>query len=337
MFMVLFLRSNQMNPFNMKNQKSLVTISLIILLSWIANPSVAQQWIKDMPGYERYKEMSPQIRGSVKQGRISVSWAEDGKSFEYNLDGERLRFDVKKKKAEEIGEATKEESRYGRYRRSGGPARGRQFTTADSPDEKLKAVYREGNVYITDSEGTGEYAVTTKGSVEKRVTYGTATWVYGEELYQRHAMWWSPNSKKLAFYHFDMSKVRNYYLQYGQTEIYDSMNIEAYTKVGAVNPVVKLMIYDLETQKTTSVDVRDDKPFEDNVVGHYVYGIEWSPDGTELLFHRTNRKQDVMEWTAADPETGKCRVVVGAEWPASFKEKNTGKEFIEDGKKLSFV
>jgi dipeptidyl-peptidase 4 len=320
----------------MKIQKIALILFSITFTTVFTSKISGQQWIKDMPGYERYKEIAPQIRSSVKQGRVSADWAEDGKSFEYNLDGKRYKFDIKKKKAVELGEAAKEESPMARYRRmyAGGPARGRQYTEADSPDEKWKAEYKEGNVYITDSEGENEYAVTTEGSVEKRFTFGTATWVYGEELSQRHAMWWSPDSKKLAFYHFDMSKVRNYYLMYEQTEIYDSMNIEAYTKVGAINPVVGLMIYDTETKQTVTVDIRNGEPFEDNVIGHYVYGIEWSPDGSELLFHSTNRKQDIMEWTAANAETGVCRVVVHEEWPASFTENTPTMQFLEDEKRF---
>lgn len=74
----------------MKYQKLSVLFILLFVYSFIGFKSEAQQWIKDMPGYERYSKISPQIRGSVKQGRISVDWAEDGKSFEYNLDGKRL-------------------------------------------------------------------------------------------------------------------------------------------------------------------------------------------------------------------------------------------------------
>ncbi len=321
----------------MKNLKLVFVVVFALFLSFSPTQMFAQQWIKNMPGYEQYKKMSPQIRKSVKQGRISAKWADDGKSFQYNFDGKRYIFDVKKRKSTiDAGKAEKEESPYERYMRmyKNAPARGRQYAVETSPDKKLVAKYRNGNVFIVDSAGTNEITVTTEGSIEKRFTFGTATWVYGEELSQRHAMWWSPDSKKLAFYHFDMSKVRNYYLQYEQTEIYDSMNVEAYTKVGAVNPVVELYIYDLESWKTTKVDVRDGKPFSNNVVGHYVYKIEWSPDGTELLFHRTNRKQDVMEWAAANAETGKCRVVVREEWPASFTENTPFKKFLKDKKRF---
>ncbi len=320
----------------MKNQKVALFLFSIMIVSFISLQTRAQQWIKNMPGYERYTEISPQIRSSVKKGSISAKWADDSKSFEYSFDGKNYTFDVKKKKAEEIGEAKKPEDMYARYRRmyANRPQRGRQYAEETAPNKNLKSVYRDGNVYITDSLGGNEVAVTTEGSIEKRFTFGTATWVYGEELSQLHAMWWSPDSKKLAFYHFDMSKVRNYYLMYEQTEIYDSMNIEAYTKVGAINPVVELYIYDLETEKTVLVDVRDGQPFDDNVVGHYVYKIEWSPDGTELLFHRTNRKQDIMEWTAANAETGKCRVVIREEWPASFTENTPFMRYLEDEKRF---
>lgn len=289
-----------------------------------------------MPGYDRYKTIASQVRTSVKPGQVSVKWADDGKSFTYNLDGKKMQFDLKKKKAVVLGDAEKEESPMMRYRRMYGnrPERGRQFTFADAPDGKSKAIYRNGNVFITGMNGENEMAVTTSGDENKRIKFGSATWVYGEELAQTTAMWWSPDSKKLAFYSFELTKVRDYYLQYKQTEIYDSLEVEPYTKVGAVNPEVGLMIYDLESKKTVTVDVRDRKPFTDDVLGHYIYDIQWSPDGTELLFHRTNRKQNRMEWTAANPETGKCRVVVREEWLPSYTTNSPEFQFLSDNKRF---
>jgi dipeptidyl-peptidase-4 len=324
---------NSFNPYFMRKRSVVVVLMILILCTLGSFQARSQQWIKEMPGYEQYSKMAPQIRSAVKQGRINATWAEDGKSFTYALDGKKYEFNVKSRKTTELGEAERDESMMARYRRmyANRPERGRQYAETKSPDEKRIARYSDGNVYISDTDGKNEYAVTTEGSVEKRITFGTATWVYGEELDQITAMWWSPDSKKLAFYSFDMSKVRNYYLQYEQTKLYDSLNVEAYTKVGAVNPVVGLMIYDLETKETVTVDVRDGQPFDNQTIGHYVYGIEWTPDGSELLFHRTNRKQDIMELTAADPQTGACRVVVHEEWPASFVENSPEMKFLTDG------
>src|SRR6185437_3235392 len=105
--------------------------------------------------------------------------------------------------------------------RGGGaqPARGRQFDIADSPDKTLKAIYKDRNVWLSAADGSHLTAITTDGSEKDRTKYGTASWVYGEELGQRTAMWWSPDSKKLAYYRFNEKQVIDYYLQMTQTEI----------------------------------------------------------------------------------------------------------------------
>src|ERR1019366_3535417 len=100
------------------------------------------------------------------------------------------------------------------------------------------------------------------------------------------------------------------------------LDVEPYMKVGTTNPTVDLLVYDLESRKTTRLGVRDGKPLDNTVTGHYIYGAAWSPDDKELLFRRTNRRQNVMEFCAADPETGKCRVIVREAWPPSWTENS---------------
>jgi dipeptidyl-peptidase-4 len=80
--------------------------------------------------------------------------------------------------------------------------------------------------------------------------------------------------------------------------------------------------------------VRDGKPFTDDVVGHYVYDVGWTPDGKEILLHRTNRRQNVLELAAADPTTGKVRVVIHEEWPESWVENSPPMQFLKDGKRF---
>jgi dipeptidyl-peptidase-4 len=88
------------------------------------------------------------------------------------------------------------------------------------------------------------------------------------------------------------------------------------------------------TRTTTKVDVREGKPFDNSVVGHYVYHVQWSPDGRELLFNRTNRRQNVLELTAANPDTGTTRVVVREEWPTGWVENSPLMHFLEDGRRF---
>ena len=289
----------------------------------------AQDKLKKMPGYDRYREIAPQIRSSVVSGAIYAEWAEDGKSFEYNRDGKRYRYDVRKKEATEIGEAKRPQRRW-----RGGVARGRQYASADSPNGKLKAFTKDRNMYISNADGSNVVAITTDGNEQTRLKYGIATWVYGEELGQSTAMWWSPDSKKVAFYRFDESTTDTYYVLLNQLETYDSLEVMSYPKVGAKNQPVDLMVYDLETKETTLLDIRDGKPYADGPVGTYIYGVDWTPDGKELLFHSTNRRQNIMEYKAADPNTGKSRVVVREEWLPSFTKNTPEMKILANGQRF---
>ena len=273
-----------------------------------------------------------------------MTWADDGKVFEYRKDGKQYRYDIDTRTSTELVRATNAPVTNASAPRAGRrptpanrdqprPERGRQYTVAVSPDRQLTARYHDQNVWLRTADHTNEVAVTTDGSAKSRVKFGSASWVYGEELFQSTAMWWSSNSQKLAFYRFDESRVPEFYLQLNQTKIQSTADVEAYAKAGGTNPVVDLFIYDVAAQKTVRVEVRDGKSFENSVVGHYVYGVSWSRDN-ELLFHRTNRRQNIMELCAADPETGKCRVIVREEWLASWTENSPAMQFLKDGKRF---
>lgn len=286
----------------------------------------AQDKLKTMPGYEQYQKVAPQIYTAVKSGAISAKWSEDGSSFEYSQDGKLFKYDVKSKKATEIGDAPKPEPR-----RRTGPARGRQYDSSVSPDGALKAFTKDRNMYLSNADGSGVVPLTTDGNETNQVKYGIATWVYGEELRQNTAMWWSPDSKKIAFYRFEEKDVKKYYVLLDQLSLYDSLEIEAYPKVGEPNLPVDLMVYDLDTKKLTKLDTRDGKPFQDGELGTYIYDISWTPDGKELLFHSTNRLQNVMELRAANPETGKSRTVIREEWLPSWVDNSPEMKPLDNG------
>ncbi len=320
----------------MNNRVANVLKGLLIFAFALSTlPVGAQDRLKTMPGYEQYQKMSREAGAAFKSGALQVAWRDGGQALEYRKDGKLWRYDIATKQvAEATGSTGAPPQQFGRRGGGGGPERGRQFDSASSPDGKLKAFYRNRNLYLSDANGGNEIALTTDGSEQKRIKYGTASWVYGEELDQTTAMWWSPNSKQVAFYRFDESPVPDYFLQLDQTKLQSKVDTEAYPKAGAPNPVVDLLIYDTETKKAVQVDVRDGKPFENSVVGHYVYDVRWSPDGSELFFNRTNRRQNILEFTACAPATGKCRVIVREEWLPSWTENHPEIRFLKDGKRF---
>jgi dipeptidyl-peptidase-4 len=340
-----------------------------VLLAALSLAATGQDRLKTMPGEDQYQKMLREMQGAYRSGAVFVTWKDGGKAFEYRADGKLYLYDIAAGKAEVKsdagdggqppfrgggrGGAPGQRGGGGGSRGQSGPPpggtgqdalpqppgggmvmRGRQAASANSPDGQFKAFYQNRNLWLADTKGVIEMAITTDGNEKDRIKNGIASWVYGEELSQRSAIWWSPDSKKIAFYRFDESKVPDYYLVTDQTALMTRLNTEPYPKPGNPNPVVDVLVYDLASKKTTKIDVRDGKPFENNVVGHYVYNVRWSPDGKELLFNRTNRKQDIMEFTAADPSTGKCRVIIREEWPASWVENNPTIRYLKNNKRF---
>lgn len=207
------------------------------------------------------------------------------------------------------------------------PERGRQYTEEFSPDATKRVFYRDGNLFLSDADGKNESAITTEGDASKRIKYGSASWVYGEELGQSTAMGWSPDARFVWFYKFDDSMVKDYYIAMNQTGVQSVLDTEAYPKAGSPNPECDLYIYEFATKRRVKVTVR---PGEfDEGVGHYVYNISWSPDGKELFFHRTNRWQNSMEFCAANPSTGAVRVIVREDWPNSWTENSPPRVMLD--------
>ncbi len=217
---------------------------------------------------------------------------------------------------------------------AGGAPRGRQLECALSPDGKFKAFYRARNFWVANADGTGEVQVTTDGSVEKRIKNGSGSWVYGEELGQTTAIWWAPNSLQVGYYRFDESDVKDFYLGMNQTGIQTALDVEAYPKAGAANPVPEVFVYDVAVGAAKRIDVRDGKPFSNDVVGHYVYQMKWATDSSELMMNRTNRKQNILEFVGCSAATTKCRVIIKEEWPTGWVENHPGMTILADQKRF---
>ena len=299
----------------------------------------AQDRLQKMPGYDQYRKVEQERTRMLTQGLLRATWKDGGKALEYLKDGKTYRYDVASRKAEAMTEAPAGPQRPARGNRPAGRAfpgrrRGPQGAPVPSPDGKLQAFIRDRNVWISDAQGGEETQVTSDGSEKARVRSGVVPWVYREELEQGTGLWWSPDSRKVAYYRFDESQVPDYYLALDQTSLQSRPGVEPYPKAGAANPIVDLFVYDVATKKAMRLDARDGKPFDNSVMGHYLYNVSWSAGGKELLFYRMNRRQNVMEFMAADPETGRCRVVVHEEWLPTWVEQSPTRQFLKDGKRF---
>ena len=68
-------------------------------------------------------------------------------------------------------------------------------STVIGEDDASQSAYG-GNWDNSKNGGSGfsNWTLTTEGNDKNRLKFGTASWVYGEELYQTTAIWWSTNS-----------------------------------------------------------------------------------------------------------------------------------------------
>jgi dipeptidyl-peptidase-4 len=221
------------------------------------------------------------------------------------------------------GEPPAEPARAKEYRAPRG-GRAQQATRVPSPDAKWTAAFVDCNVRLEPAGGGDAVQVTAEG--KDRRWFGSADWVYGEELDQTTAMWWSPDSRMLAYYDFDETPVKDYWLIAGLATTRTRAVGTGYPKPGEANGVARLEVYDLQSGRRVVVDVGTERD-------QYVYGIEWSPKGDRLLWFRANRRQDRVELMATDPATGASRTVITETQPTWQKNSPTVR-FLADGRRF---
>ena len=278
-------------------------------------------------------------RAAPQPGVVSrVQWSEDGKSLTFTNLGERYRFHLETGERESLGSQEDGESqpqgrRTRRPRRGasgltgtyvGRPSRGRQYTQVDSPNGRWEAHYQNWNVVLKEKETGETIAVTITGN--ETVHYGTASWVYGEELGQNRSMWWTPDSQKLLFYKFDDTGVEPFHLVRGWSKINTEEYPEYYPKAGAQNPAAELLMYDLASQEITRIDAGGGSE-------EYIYNIRTSPDGAVMMVNWTDRLQQHLKVMAIDLESGACRTIV-EERQETWQSNSPRMRYLEDKKRF---
>lgn len=149
--------------------KTLTFFSLSLFMISV-NTTNAQGKIKNMPGYDRYQKMSPQLYSSVQRISPNIKWSADGKTFTYVDNDIAYTFDVRKKKI--IKSEDYQAPPRIRFSRQGRPARGRQYAFAISPDSTLKAFTKDRNMYISKPDSSELMAITSDGNEDNQVKYG---------------------------------------------------------------------------------------------------------------------------------------------------------------------
>lgn len=290
--------------------------------------AAAQDRLAQMPRYDRYTSIGQQMGGSVNRASVKTVWVDGGKSLAYESGSKFFQINLHTGAEKEVLALPQAEPvRDGTRINQGSRDRGRQFSIAWTKDQSFRAEYRDHNVWV-GAKGSDAIQI-TNAEPNTRIKFGTGSWVYGEELDQAEAMGWSPDGQNLWLYRFDETNVLDYFVTTNHRQVQSALDIEAYPKAGAPNPTVDLYVWNRRSKSLKAISVRSGRLFDEEV-GHYVYGIRWSPDGTELLFHRTNRWQNEMEFCAANPETGQVRVLIHESNPNGWVENQLARIYLDE-------
>jgi dipeptidyl-peptidase 4 len=173
-----------------------------------------------------------------------------------------------------------------------------------SPDGQRVAYVRENDLYVEPVAGGAITRLTHDGS--RTTINGTTDWVYEEELSLRDAFRWSPDSKQIAYWQFDVTGVRDFLLINDTDSLYSFTVPVQYPKAGTTNSAVKVGVVAADGGTTRWFDIPGD-PRE-----HYIARMEWLPPrGTTqrntVMIQRLDRPQQTLEVFLGDAATGQTR------------------------------
>lgn len=207
--------------------------------------------------------------------------------------------------------------------------------TKISPDG-TKAAYVSGhNLYVEDLASGKIEQLTKDGS--RRLINGTFDWAYEEEFSCRDGFRWSPDGKNIAYWQIDAGKIRDFLMIDNTDSIYSYTIPVEYPKAGESPSACKVGIVNLQSKKTTWMQVPGDPQ------QHYIPRMEWLPAKNELIIQQLNRKQNTSRLMRclADgkvqtiyKETDEAWIDVKSRWD---NDDITGWDWVQDGKAFIWV
>jgi len=216
-----------------------------------------------------------------------------------------------------------------------------------SPDGKKAAYVSEHNIYVEDLS-THEIKPLTKDGTRKLIN-GTFDWVYEEEFGCRDGFRWSPDSKLIAFWQVDATKVRDYYMLNTTDSPYSKIIPVEYPKVGQAPSPMRIGIITIDNDNIKWMNVPGDPQ------QHYIPRMEWAENSSEVVLQQLNRKQNESKLFYCDVNSGIARnfytenddafIDIKSRWndddPTGWDWINNGKDFLwvseKDGWRHIFV
>ena len=179
---------------------------------------------------------------------------------------------------------------------------GKEEEAQFSPDGRLVAFVRSGNLFVVDLEGK-ERALTSDGTAV--VMNGKLDWVYQEEIYGRgsfRAFWWSADSSRLAFIQLSDEHVPIFPVV-DHIPLEQEVEATRYPRPGDPNPTVRLAV------ARASGGVRWIDTSKYGETEHLIVNVAWMPDSARVSYQVQDREQTWLDLNVADAATGQSKTL----------------------------
>ena len=163
---------------------------------------------------------------------------------------------------------------------------GKQRLAEFSPDNSKIAFVRNNNLFYVTLSDFNENPVTKDGKINKIIN-GATDWVYEEEFSIHKGFEWSPDGKKLAYYVFDETDVKEFQMKMYGT-LYPTHYKFKYPKAGEDNSLISIRIFDTQYDRHFIFDIGNNPDI-------YIPRIMWSKRKDELIVFKMNRLQNKLE------------------------------------------
>ncbi len=195
-----------------------------------------------------------------------------------------------------------------------------------SPDGSKVAYVKNNNLYYKSLAFNAAVQITSDGEKNKIIN-GNCDWVYEEEFAFTQAYQWSGNSKYIAYYRFDESKVPEYSMT-KYTGLYPDQYTYKYPKAGEPNSEIMIRIFEPATGWYTTAKTGKEKD-------QYIPRIKWDDYTGKLCVYRLNRLQNHLELLLTDPKNGNADVIY-REQNKCYININDEITFLPDGHSMVF-
>lgn len=174
-----------------------------------------------------------------------------------------------------------------------------------SPDGRMVAFVRDGNIFIKKFDYDTEVQVTDDAKFNC-IMNGVTDWVYEEEFSITNLMKFSDDSNMLAYVKTNETDVPEYSMPMYNSMPYDKAYKYKYPKAGSPNSIVSLHVYDIKMNRSKEVSLPKLKTdnLKSSISNSDVEDICYIPridfDENKLMCFTLNRRQNILSIYSVD-------------------------------------